>query len=110
MHSQALAEIWCQSQLAATCIAKVVPKNGNPRAECVASFGSERLASINSLTNYPFGSRAAEWLALAVVILLALALCIGTLKFVSSLLPTNATQANPRRTTGAYMEENEWLR
>jgi hypothetical protein len=52
----------------------------------VASFGCERLASINSLTNYPFGSRAAEWLALAVVIFLALALCIGILKFVSSLL------------------------
>jgi hypothetical protein len=38
------------------------------------------------LTNYPFGSHAAEWLALAIVILLALELCVGTLEFVSSLL------------------------
>jgi hypothetical protein len=41
---------------------------------------------MNWFTNYPFGSHAAEWLALVVVILLSLALCIGTLKVVSSLL------------------------
>jgi hypothetical protein len=40
---------------------------------------------MNWFTNYPFGSHAAEWLALAVVILLALELCTGTLEFVSSL-------------------------
>jgi len=39
---------------------------------------------MNWFTNHAFGSHAAEWLA--VVILLALAFCIGTLKFVSSLL------------------------
>jgi hypothetical protein len=39
---------------------------------------------MNWFTNYPFGSHAAEWLAVA--ILLALALCMGTLKFVFSLL------------------------
>jgi hypothetical protein len=39
---------------------------------------------MNWSTHYPFGSHAAEWLA--VVILLALALCIGILKSVSSLL------------------------
>jgi len=40
---------------------------------------------MNWFTNYAFGSHAAEWLALAVVILLALALCTGTLKFIPSL-------------------------
>jgi hypothetical protein len=41
---------------------------------------------MNGFTNYPFGAHAAEWLALAVVILLALELCVGILEFVSSLL------------------------
>ena len=41
---------------------------------------------MNWFTNYPFGSHAAEWLALGVVILLALELCTGILEFVSSLL------------------------
>jgi hypothetical protein len=41
---------------------------------------------MNWFTNHAFGFPAAEWFALAVVILLALALCIGTLKFVCSLL------------------------
>jgi hypothetical protein len=40
---------------------------------------------MNWFTNYPFASHAAEWLALAVVVLLALELCTGTLEFVSSL-------------------------
>ena len=39
---------------------------------------------MNWFTNYPFGSHAAKWLAVA--ILLALALCMGTLRFVFSLL------------------------
>jgi cytochrome b len=41
---------------------------------------------MNWFTNHAFGSHPAEWLALAVVILLALELCTGTLEFVSSLL------------------------
>jgi len=41
---------------------------------------------MNWFTNHAFGSHAAEWLAFALVILLALALCMGTLKFVFSLL------------------------
>jgi hypothetical protein len=41
---------------------------------------------MNWFTNHAFGSQAAEWLALGVVILLALELCIGTLRFVYSLL------------------------
>jgi hypothetical protein len=40
---------------------------------------------MNWFTNYPFGSHAAQWLALGVVILFALELCTGTLEFVSSL-------------------------
>jgi hypothetical protein len=40
---------------------------------------------MNWSTTYPFGPHAGEWLALAVVILLALALCINTLKLVFSL-------------------------
>jgi hypothetical protein len=68
-----------------------------PESGVCGSSRSERLASINSLTNYPFGSHAAEWLALAVVILLALALCIGTLKFVSSLLTHERDTAEPEK-------------
>jgi hypothetical protein len=52
---------------------------------------------MNRFTNYPFGSHAAEWLALAVVILLALTLCIGTLKFVSSLLTDERDAAEPEK-------------
>jgi hypothetical protein len=83
--------------LAATLHCKSSSEEWNPRAECVASFRSERLASINSLTNYPFGSHAAELLALAVVILLALELCVGTLEFVSSLLTHERDAAEPEK-------------
>ena len=41
---------------------------------------------MNWFTHYAFSSRAAAGLALAVVILLGLALCIGLPKLVSSLL------------------------
>jgi hypothetical protein len=51
-------------------------------------------------------SHAAEWLALAVVILLTLALCIGTLKFVSSLLTHERDARESEKTIGAYMEED----
>lgn len=41
---------------------------------------------MNWFAHHAFPSRTAEWLALAVVILLSLAFCIGVMKFVSSLL------------------------
>ena len=40
---------------------------------------------LNWFTNHGFGSHAAEWLALAIVILLALELFTGIMEFVSSL-------------------------
>jgi hypothetical protein len=59
-----------------------------PESGCLA-FSSLSLSIehvfMNWFTNHTFASHAAEWLALAVVILLALELCTGTLEFVSSL-------------------------
>jgi hypothetical protein len=59
-----------------------------PERGCLA-FSSLSLSIehvfVNWFKNDTFASHAVEWLALAVVILLALELCTGTLEFVSSL-------------------------
>jgi hypothetical protein len=50
---------------------------------------------MNRFIHYPFGSHTAEWLALAVVVLLGLELCVGTLEFVSSLFTHERDAAEP---------------
>jgi hypothetical protein len=40
------------------------------------------MSSMQSLTNYAFGSHMVDWLALAVVIVLTLAVRIGTRRFI----------------------------
>jgi hypothetical protein len=52
---------------------------------------------MNWFTNHAFGSHAAEWLALATVILLALELCTGTLEFVSSLFSHERDANKPEK-------------
>ena len=52
---------------------------------------------MNWFTNHTFASHAAEWLALAVVILLALELCVGTLEFISSLFTHERNADEPEK-------------
>jgi hypothetical protein len=53
------------------------------------------MSSMQSLTNYAFGSHIVDWLALAVVIVLTLAVRIGTRRFIFW-LTRNATQTEAR--------------
>jgi len=59
------------------------------------------------LKNYAFGSHLVDWLALAVVVVLILALASPREDLSSGGLRTNATKAKLRRNIGASMVGNE---